>query len=66
MDFIKAIEKSTGIKADKNFMPMQAGDVPETWADISYLKKLTGYCPKTELKDGVKKFVSWYREYYEV
>ena len=64
IDFINAIEKATGMKAVKNFMPMQAGDVPATWADISSLKKLTGYSPRTELKDGVEKFVSWYRDYY--
>ena len=66
MDLINAIEKSTGKKAIKNFMPMQAGDVPATWADISLLEKLTGYSPKTDLKDGVDKFVRWYREYYSI
>ena len=65
-DFINAIEKSTGREAIKNFMPMQAGDVPATWADISSLEKLTGFRPQTDLKDGVEKFVNWYREYYEL
>lgn len=66
LDFIFAIEKSTGIKAKKNFTPMQAGDVPATWADTSFLKKLTGYKPNTDLSNGVRNFVSWYREYYNI
>ena len=47
-------------------MPMQAGDVPATWADTSLLEELTGYKPNTDLITGVQKFVSWYREYYNV
>jgi UDP-glucuronate 4-epimerase len=66
LDFIAAIEKSTGIKAITNLMPMQAGDVPATWADISLLECLTGYKPDTELYTGVRNFVDWYREYYKV
>ena len=66
VDFINAIEKSIGIEAFKNFMPMQAGDVPATWADTSLLEELTGYNPKTDLQTGVQKFVEWYREYYNV
>jgi UDP-glucuronate 4-epimerase len=64
LDFITAFEKSMGIKAMKNFMPMQAGDVAETWADVSILTQLTGFAPETELSVGVDKFVAWYREYY--
>ncbi len=64
LDFIEAIEEATGIKAMKNFIPMQAGDVPATWADTSLLEELTGYKPNTELNEGVQKFVSWYRNYY--
>ena len=66
LDFIISIEKSTGIKAVKNLLPMQAGDVPATWADTSLLESLTGYTPKTDLQTGVRQFVEWYREYYEV
>ena len=47
-------------------MPMQAGDVPATWADTSLLEELTGYKSKTDLITGVEKFVEWYREYYNV
>ena len=66
MDFITAIEKSIGIQAMKNFMPMQAGDVPATWADTSLLECLTGYAPGTDLRTGVENFVAWYRQYYNV
>ena len=65
-DFIMAIEKSVGIDAVKNFMPMQAGDVLATWADTTLLTKLTGYEPKTDLINGVHNFVGWYRDYYNV
>lgn len=66
LDFIGAIEKSIGIEALKNFMPMQAGDVPATWADTSLLENLTDYHPNTDLSVGVPNFVNWYREYYNV
>ena len=66
LDFIIAIERSIGIKAVKNLMPMQAGDVPATWADTTLLQVLTGYKPNMDLSLGVKNFVSWYREYYKV
>ena len=66
LDFVSAIEKSVGIKAVQNLLPMQAGDVPATWADTSLLEELTGYKPKTDLETGVQKFVAWYREYYNV
>ena len=64
LDFIQAIERSVGAEAIKNFMPMQAGDVPATWADTSLLEKLTDYKPETELAIGVENFVSWYKSYY--
>jgi UDP-glucuronate 4-epimerase len=66
LDFITAIEDSIGSKAVKNLMPMQAGDVPATWADTSLLHYLTGYKPYTDLPTGVRNFVRWYREYYKV
>jgi len=64
--FIEAIELALGINAKKNFLPMQAGDVPKTWASTEILEKLTGRRPKTNIVDGVKIFVDWYLEYYEV
>jgi UDP-glucuronate 4-epimerase len=63
-EFIVAIEEATGRQAEQNLMPMQAGDVPATWADAELLKSLTGYAPKTSVRDGVGKFVEWYRDYY--
>lgn len=66
LDFIIAIEKSVGTEAVKNFMPMQAGDVPATWADTTLLAKLTGYKPNTDLDTGVQNFVTWYRAFYNV
>ena len=65
IDFIRAIESELGKKALKNLMPMQTGDVPATWADTSLLKKLTGYAPETDYKQGVKMFIDWYMDYYK-
>lgn len=62
--FIEAIEAATGLSAQKNMMPMQAGDVPATWADARLLTSLTGYAPKTQVPEGVANFVAWYRAYY--
>ncbi len=66
MDFIDAIEDALGQTATKNFMDMQPGDVPATWADGALLQKLTGYTAKTDVVTGVKAFVDWYRDYYDV
>ncbi|SCZ71955.1 UDP-glucuronate 4-epimerase [Epibacterium ulvae] len=63
-DFIAAIEKATGLTAEQNLMPMQAGDVPATWADASLLQQLTGYVPKTDVDTGVAAFVEWYQSFY--
>lgn len=65
MDFIKAIEKETGKVAKKEMLPMQPGDVSTTYADVSKLKKDFDYKPNTSIDFGIKKFVEWYREYYE-
>ncbi|MEP5614012.1 MAG: NAD-dependent epimerase [Cyclobacteriaceae bacterium] len=64
MDFISAIESELGKKAQVNLMPIQIGDVPETYADGSALKNAINYQPKTSVQSGVKKFVDWYRDYY--
>lgn len=66
VDFIDAIEAELGKPAIRNYMDMQLGDVPATWADASLLKKLTGYKPQTDIKEGVHHFVSWYRDYYGI
>ena len=66
IEFIEAIEKSIGRKSKRNLLPMQAGDVPDTWADSSLLTSLTGYAPQTSVNRGVEAFVAWYRNYYQV
>jgi len=66
LDFVEAIEASVGRKAIRNYMDMQKGDVPATWADASLLQRLTGYKPQTNMRVGVEKFVAWYRAYYGV
>ncbi len=63
-DFIDAIEQCLGKKAIRNYMDMQPGDVPATWADASLLQRLTGYRPQTEFREGVRRFVDWYRQHY--
>ncbi len=65
LDFIDAIEQELGIEAIRNYMPMQMGDVPATWADASLLKNLTGYRPQTDFRDGIARFVAWFRDYYK-
>ena len=65
-DMIAAIEDALGIEAKRNLMPMQPGDVPATWADAELLRTLTGYVPETDIREGVRRFVAWYRDYYQV
>ena len=62
-DFIEAIEAATGRQATRNLMPMQPGDVPATWADATLLHTLTGYRPQTDVREGVARFVEWWRGY---
>jgi UDP-glucuronate 4-epimerase len=64
LDFIEVIEEELGKKAIRNYMPMQPGDVPATWADATLLRELTGYAPRTDIREGVKAFVDWFRDYY--
>ena len=66
MDFIEAIEKTLSKKAKKNLLPMQPGDVPSTWADTTDLEKDLGYKPYTPIKEGIAKFIEWYREFYNI
>ncbi len=66
IDFIEAIEEECGITAQRNYMEMQKGDVPATWANADLLKRLTGYQPQTPYREGIRQFVSWYRDYYAV
>ncbi|MGY6704133.1 SDR family NAD(P)-dependent oxidoreductase [Roseinatronobacter sp.] len=64
-EFIDAIEAATGKPAIRNYMDMQQGDVPATWADATLLHNLTGYAPQTDMREGVARFVRWYRSQYE-
>ena len=65
LDFINTLEKELGIKAVRNYMPMQKGDVKMTLSDSTLLKKITGYNPKTSYKVGIKKFLKWYLLHYK-
>ncbi|EDM71512.1 NAD-dependent epimerase/dehydratase [Roseobacter sp. AzwK-3b] len=64
LDFVDVIEAELGIKANRNYMDMQPGDVPATWANADLLQQLTGYKPQTDIRDGIAKFVTWFRDYY--
>ncbi len=64
LDFIRILEEVLGQEAQKNMMPIQPGDVPETAADIRKSRELLGFDPKTPLEKGIRRFVRWYREYY--
>ena len=65
MQLIAVLENCLGIEAKKQFLPMQPGDVPETYADIDELARDVGFSPRTGIEDGVAKFVAWYRGYYK-
>ena len=66
MDYIHALEKTLGKKAKINFLPLQPGDVPDTYANVDNLKKKFNYKPKTSVVEGVSHFVKWYKEYYKI
>ena len=60
------LEQTIGIKAKMNLLPIQPGDVPDTFADVETLKEAIGFCPATPIELGIQRFVEWYREYYGV
>jgi len=66
LDFIEAIEDALGKRAVKNFLPMQPGDVPATWADVVDLAADFGYQPSTPVEEGIRRFVEWYKKYYKI
>jgi UDP-glucuronate 4-epimerase len=66
MDYIAALEKALGKKSEKEFLPLQAGDVPETYANVDDLVEKFNYKPTTSIEDGINSFVSWYRGYFKV
>lgn len=65
MSFVEAIEKAIGKKAVKDYLPLQPGDVPATYADVSDLIKDTGFKPSTSIEEGINNFVKWYKKYYQ-
>jgi UDP-glucuronate 4-epimerase len=66
LDFIGCIEDALGMKAEKNLLPLQDGDVPATFADVGALTAWTGFAPATDIRTGIGRFVAWYRSYYRV
>ncbi len=66
LEFVEEIERALGTKAIRNYLPMQKGDVPATFAEAALLERLTGYRPQTSVREGVAAFVAWYRDYYRV
>ena len=64
-DYISALEQSLDKKAKINFLPLQLGDVPDTYANIDNLKKKFNYKPSTSIIEGVSNFVKWYKDYYQ-
>ena len=66
MDYIATLEKALGKKAEKEFLPLQAGDVPETYANVDDLVEQFDYKPTTSVEEGINHFVSWYRDYFKV
>jgi len=66
LDFVKVIEKELGREADKKFLPMQAGDVYATYADVDDIVKDTGFRPSTTIEEGIHKFIDWYKVYYSL
>ena len=66
MRYIEVLEQCIGRKAEKNFLPMQNGDVPATYANVDDLVKEINFKPATSIEDGIERFVNWYREYYRI
>lgn len=66
MSYIETLEKALGRTARKNFLPLQNGDVPATYADTESLQTITGFAPATSVEEGIKRFVAWYLEYFQV
>ena len=66
MEYVYALEEVLGTKAIIEYLPMQSGDVEATFADTSLLESYIGFKPKTNIKDGIKKFIEWYKDYYQI
>lgn len=66
LDYIEVLEQALGLKAQRRLLPLQPGDVPDTFADVSALQRDVGYAPSTPIQTGIARFVQWYRAYYKV
>ena len=66
MDYIEALEESLGVEAEKEMLPLQPGDVPDTYADVDDLVMEFDYKPSMSVKEGVKNFAEWYRSYHQI
>jgi UDP-glucuronate 4-epimerase len=66
MELVKIVQEELGLEAEKNFLPLQAGDVPETYANIEKTQRMLSFNPKTSLRTGIRKFLTWYRDYYRI
>jgi len=66
MDFIHALEVSLGKRAKMEMLPLQPGDVPDTYADVSALSETFNFTPNTPISQGVERFVHWYKQYYNI
>ena len=66
MEYVSALEEVLGTKANIEFLPMQPGDVEATFADTGLLESYVGFKPKTKIKDGIKKFIEWYKVFYKI
>ena len=66
LEFIKIIEKNLNKKAKKNFLPLQPGDVPVTFADISESIKDLKFVPKIKINEGIPRFIEWFKKYYKI
>ncbi|MNQ58936.1 hypothetical protein D3C85_731560 [compost metagenome] len=66
LDFVECLESALDLQARRNYLPMQAGDVVKTWADVSALADWVGFSPQVTLETGVGEFVKWYRQFYQI
>jgi UDP-glucuronate 4-epimerase len=66
MRYIEVLEETLGIEAKKNYLPLQPGDVPDTFADVTELIRDVGYRPDTPIEEGIRNFVAWYKGYYGI
>lgn len=64
LEFVETLESAIGLRAEKNLLPMQPGDVPETYADISKLQAAVGFAPRTSIDEGLRRFIDWYKVFY--